>query len=160
MDTAPNPEQQASPTTQPPQAQQAPGDTERSTNGERPRTRDDGDRAPVREARHWFTIAELNDMKLAELRKAAEGLGVKDAKDGKQEELVMRVLQAQTEQQGYIFAQGILEIVEDGFGFLRQRSLLPSPNDVYVSSSQIRRFGLRTGDTIDGHIRSPKEGER
>src|SRR5438270_6925851 len=116
MDTTPNPETQtpATPTTTPPAT-----DGERPINGERPRAREDADRAPAREARHWFTITELNDMKLAELRKVAEGLGVKDAKDGKHEELVMRVLQAQTEQQGNIFAQGILEIVEDGFGFLR-----------------------------------------
>ena len=157
MDTTPNPEDQPSPTTNPPQPQ---ADTERPTNGERPRAREDGDRLPVREARHWYTITELNDMKLPELRKVADSLGVKDAKEGKHEELVMRVLQAQTEQQGNIFAQGILEIVEDGFGFLRQRSLLPSPNDVYVSSSQIRRFGLRTGDFVTGQTRPPKDSEK
>jgi transcription termination factor Rho len=159
MDTTPNPEQQSSPNTAPQSAPQS-ADVERPTNGERPRPREDGERAPVREARHWYTITELNEMKLPELRKAADALNVKDAKDGRQEDLVMRVLQAQTEQQGYIFAQGILEIVEDGFGFLRQRSLLPSPNDVYVSSSQIRRFGLRTGDFVTGQTRPPKDSEK
>ncbi|TMD57960.1 MAG: transcription termination factor Rho [Chloroflexi bacterium] len=158
MDSTPNPEEQSSAPSTPQQSQT---DTERPTNGERPRLREDTqERAPVREARHWYTITELNDMKLAELRKVAETLGVKDAKEGKHEELVMRVLQAQTEQQGNIFAQGILEIVEDGFGFLRQRSLLPSPNDVYVSSSQIRRFGLRTGDFVTGQTRPPKDSEK
>src|ERR671937_742131 len=76
------------------------------------------------------------------------------------QDVITRVLQAQTEAQGNIFAQGILEIVEDGFGFLRRRSLLPSPDDVYVGSSQVRRLGLRTGDFITGQTRPPKDNEK
>src|SRR5256886_12586871 len=75
-------------------------------------------------------------------------------------ELITRILQAQTEAQGNIFAQGILEIVEDGFGCLRRRSLLPSPDDVYVGSSQVRRLGLRTGDYVTGQTRPPKDNEK
>jgi len=72
----------------------------------------------------------------------------------------MRLLQAHTEQQGYIFCSGILEIMGDGYGFLRQNTLLPSPNDIYVSQSQIRRFGLHTGDMVAGQGRTPKSGEK
>jgi transcription termination factor Rho len=113
-----------------------------------------------RETRHFYNITELNDMKLADLRKVADGVGVKEGTALGKQDLVLRVLQIQTEQQGNIFAQGILEIVEDGFGFLRRRTLLPSPEDVYVSSSQIRRFGLRTGDFVTGQTRPPKDSEK
>src|SRR5688500_19927420 len=75
-------------------------------------------------------------------------------------ELITRILQAQTEAQGNIFAQGILEIVEDGFGFLRRRSLLPSPDDVYAGSSQVRRLGLRTGDYVTGRTRPQKANKK
>jgi transcription termination factor Rho len=113
-----------------------------------------------RETRHFYNITELNDMKLPDLRKVADGVGVKEGTALGKQDLVLRVLQMQTEQQGNIFAQGILEIVEDGFGFLRRRTLLPSPEDVYVSSSQIRRFGLRTGDFVTGQTRPPKDSEK
>src|SRR5207245_3692227 len=76
------------------------------------------------------------------------------------QDVITRILQAQTEAQGNIFAQGSPEIVEDGFGFLRRRSLLPSPDDVYVGSSQVRRLGLRTGDFITGQTRPPKDNEK
>ena len=72
----------------------------------------------------------------------------------------MRLLQTHTEQQGNIFCSGILEIMADGYGFLRQETLLPSPTDVYISQSQIRRFGLRTGDLVTGQGRPPKSGEK
>ncbi|MBF6615019.1 MAG: transcription termination factor Rho [Chloroflexi bacterium] len=78
----------------------------------------------------------------------------------KKQDLAFRILQAQTEQQGNIFKKGILEIMDDGFGFLRLSSYLPGPNDIYVSQSQIRRFGLRTGDEVVGQVRTPKEGEK
>src|SRR5206468_6703420 len=78
----------------------------------------------------------------------------------KKQELIFRLLQAQTEQQGNIFSAGILEIMEDGFGFLRQERFLPGPDDIYVSQSQIRRFGLRTGDRVSGQVRPPKENEK
>src|SRR5436309_11874145 len=80
--------------------------------------------------------------------------------DMNKQDLITRILQAQTEAQGHIFAQGIVEIVEDGFGFLRRRSLLPSPEDVYVGSSQVRRLGLRTGDFVTGPPRPPKLSEK
>jgi transcription termination factor Rho len=78
----------------------------------------------------------------------------------KKQDLIFKLLQAQTEQQGNIFSAGILEIMEDGFGFLRQERFLPGVDDIYVSQSQIRRFGLRTGDKISGQVRPPKENEK
>jgi transcription termination factor Rho len=138
IEQTPRPEEQPSPSERP---------TRERTNGER-------------EVRHFYNISELNEMKAADLRKIADGLGVKDSAAMKKDDLVLRVLQSQTEAQGNIFAQGILEVVEDGFGFLRRRTLLPSPEDVYVSSSQIRRFALRTGDFVTGQTRPPKDSEK
>ena len=143
----------------------------RRANGDRrpwqPRGRDmrepapAADAPPVADGRKYYGIAELNEMKGKELQDLAKELNVPDlAEIKKKDELILRILQAQTEAQGNIFAQGILEIVEDGFGFLRRRSLLPSPEDVYVSSSQVRRFGLRTGDFVTGQTRPPKDQEK
>ncbi|MDQ6906153.1 MAG: Rho termination factor N-terminal domain-containing protein, partial [Chloroflexota bacterium] len=78
----------------------------------------------------------------------------------RRQDLIYRLLQAQTEQQGNIFGSGVLDIVEDGYGFLRQERFLPGPEDVYVSQSQIRKFGLRTGDFVSGQVRPPKESEK
>src|SRR5207248_317920 len=80
----------------------------------------------------------------------------------RKQELIFSILQAQTEQNGFICGEGVLEILPDGFGFLRapDYNYLPGPDDIYVSPSQIRRFNLRTGDVVAGQIRSPKEGER
>jgi transcription termination factor Rho len=78
----------------------------------------------------------------------------------RKQDLIFRLLQAQTEQQGNIFSGGILDIVDDGYGFLRQERYLPGPHDVYVSQSQIRRFGLRTGDMVTGQVRPPKDSEK
>ncbi len=117
--------------------------------------------APVVDTRKYYGIAELNEMKGKELVELARDMSVPDLSEiKKKDELILRILQSQTELQGNIFAQGILEIVEDGFGFLRRRSLLPSPEDVYVSSSQVRRFGLRTGDFVTGQTRPPKDQEK
>ena len=74
--------------------------------------------------------------------------------------LVDRILQRQTERAGHAYATGILDIVDEGFGFMRRHGLLPSPDDVYVSSSQVRRFGLRIGDRISGAVRAPREAEK
>ena len=113
------------------------------------------------DGRKFLGISELNEMKGKELVELCKELAVPDlAEIKKKDELILRILQAQTEAAGNIFAQGILEIVEDGFGFLRRRSLLPSPEDVYVSSSQVRRFGLRTGDFVTGQTRPPKDTEK
>ncbi|TMG38516.1 MAG: transcription termination factor Rho [Chloroflexi bacterium] len=90
----------------------------------------------------------------------AKDLGLDGSISANKQDAILQILQAQTEAQGNIFAQGILEIVEDGFGFLRRRTLLPSPEDVYVGSSQVRRLGLRTGDFVTGQTRPPKDSEK
>jgi transcription termination factor Rho len=115
---------------------------------------------PATPSRKYYTITELNEKKPKELTEIAKEFNVDGAAGLGQQDLITRILQAQTEAQGSIFAQGILEIVEDGFGFLRRRSLLPSPEDVYVGSSQVRRLGLRTGDFITGQTRPPKDSEK
>ena len=103
----------------------------------------------------------VNDIFEDRANEVAKELGITDlAGVTTQDDVIMRILQAQTEAQGNIFAQGILEIVEDGFGFLRRANLLPSPQDVYVSSSQVRRIGLRTGDFVTGQTRPPKDSEK
>jgi transcription termination factor Rho len=107
-----------------------------------------------------FSLAMLESRPRAELESVAAGLGITDASALKPNELVFRILQAQAERQGNIFTGGVLQIVDEGFGFLRQERLLPGQADVYVSQSQIRRFGLRTGDWVTGHVRPPKESEK
>jgi transcription termination factor Rho len=107
-----------------------------------------------------LSLAALEARSRAEIEGIASGLGVADTGTLKQTELVYRILQAQAERQGNIFAGGVLQIVDDGFGYLRQERLLPGQADVYVSQSQIRRFGLRTGDWVTGHVRPPKEAEK
>jgi len=112
-------------------------------------------------SRKYYTITELTEAKPKDLLAMAKEFAVADiTSDMNKQDVITRILQAQTEAQGNIFAQGILEIVEDGFGFLRRRSLLPSPDDVYVGSSQVRRLGLRTGDFITGQTRPPKDNEK
>jgi len=107
-----------------------------------------------------MNISQLENKSRDELIELAKEMGVSGYANLKKQELVMRLLQAHTEQQGYIFCSGIMEIISDGYGFLRQNSLLPSSTDVYVSQSQIRRFGLRNGDMIAGQSRPPKSGEK
>jgi transcription termination factor Rho len=107
----------------------------------------------------------LNDLKakkIAELMEMANAMTIENAASLRRQELIFALLQAQTEKNGMIFGEGVLEILPDGFGFLRSPdySYLPGPDDIYVSPSQIRRFNLRTGDTVSGQIRPPKEGER
>jgi len=107
-------------------------------------------------------IAELKALKIAELTKVASDLKVTGATGLKKQELIFRILAEQTKQEGLIFADGVLEILPDGYGFLRSPdyNYLPGPDDIYVSPSQIKRFGLKTGDTVSGQIRPPKENER
>jgi transcription termination factor Rho len=107
-------------------------------------------------------IAKLKEMNIATLNQAAKDLGVVGASGMRKQELIFKILQAQTEKNGLIFSEGVLECLPDGFGFLRapDYNYLPGPDDIYVSPSQIRKFDLRTGDTISGQIRPPKEGER
>lgn len=107
-------------------------------------------------------LVELKDMSIQNLNQIAKDLGVAGAAGMRKQELIFKILQTQAEKSGLIFSEGVLECLPDGFGFLRapEYNYLPGPDDVYVSPSQIRRFDLRTGDTISGQIRPPKEGER
>src|SRR5213594_4003936 len=107
-------------------------------------------------------IAKLKEMNIATLTQVAKELSVPGASAMRKQELIFKILQAQTEKNGLIFSEGVLECLPDGFGFLRapDYNYLPGPDDIYVSPSQIRKFDLRTGDTISGQIRPPKEGER
>ena len=107
-------------------------------------------------------IEKLKSMKISELNKLAHELNVNSVSGLKKQDLIFKVLQAQTEKDGLIFGEGVLEILPDGFGFLRSPNYnyLPCPDDIYISPSQIRKFELRTGDTVSGQIRPPKEGER
>src|SRR5574341_1971649 len=109
-----------------------------------------------------LNIVELKEMSISELSEVAKQLNVTGASGLRKQEMIFKVLEAQTEKNGLIFAEGVLEILPDGFGFLRAPSYnyLPGPDDIYVSPSQIRRFDLRTGDTVSGQVRPPKEGER
>ncbi len=107
-------------------------------------------------------IAKLKEMNISTLVAVAKDLAVVGASTMRKQELIFKILQAQTEKSGLIFSEGVLECLPDGFGFLRapDYNYLPGPDDIYVSPSQIRKFDLRTGDTISGQIRPPKEGER
>jgi transcription termination factor Rho len=107
-------------------------------------------------------LAELKEMSISKLAQVAKSLEIPGAASMKKQELVFQILRAQAEKEGLIFSEGVLEILPDGFGFLRapEYCYLPGPDDIYVSPSQIRKFDLRTGDTISGQIRPPKEDER
>jgi transcription termination factor Rho len=107
-----------------------------------------------------MTISQLDALTLDELRELARAADITGYTRLKKTDLIMRLLRANAEQQGFIFGGGILEIVQDGIGFLRSEHLLPGPDDVYVSQSQIRRFGLRTGDFVVGQVRPPKDTEK
>jgi transcription termination factor Rho len=109
-----------------------------------------------------MNLVDLKEMKINELNKLAKSLNVEGASGMRKQDLIFAILQAQTEKNGLIYGEGVLETLPDGFGFLRSPDFnyLPGPDDIYVSPSQIRRFNLRTGDTIAGQIRPPKEGER
>ncbi|OGX28809.1 MAG: transcription termination factor Rho [Omnitrophica WOR_2 bacterium RIFCSPHIGHO2_02_FULL_67_20] len=107
-------------------------------------------------------IAALKGLKISELAKVARDLNVNSISGLKKQDLIFKILSTQTEREGLIFSSGVLEILPDGFGFLRSPNYnyLPCPDDIYVSPSQIRRFDLRTGDVVNGQVRPPKEGER
>ncbi|SUZ58049.1 uncharacterized protein METZ01_LOCUS10903 [marine metagenome] len=109
-----------------------------------------------------LNIGELKDMSIAKLTQVAKDLSVAGATGMRKQELIFQILKAQTEKSGFIFSEGVLEVLPDGFGFLRapDYNYLPGPDDIYVSPSQIRKFDLQTGDTVSGQIRPPKEGER
>jgi transcription termination factor Rho len=105
-------------------------------------------------------VSELETMPVEGLHELARDLELQGYSRMKRPDLIIRLLQARTEREGTIFGDGILEIIEDGFGFLRGQRLLPGPDDIYVSQSQIRRFGLRTGDRVSGQVRPPKDNEK
>jgi transcription termination factor Rho len=105
-------------------------------------------------------ISQLEKKSKEELIELAKEMGISNYANLKKQDIIMRLLQTHAEQQGYIFCSGVLEIMGDGYGFLRQDTMLPSPNDVYVSQSQIRRFNLHTGDLVAGQGRTPKSGEK
>ncbi|MBK8467008.1 MAG: transcription termination factor Rho [Chloracidobacterium sp.] len=109
-----------------------------------------------------LNLAGLKDMSISELTHIAKQMGIEGATGLRKQELIFKLLAAQTEKSGLIFSEGVLETLPDGFGFLRapEYNYLPGPDDIYVSPSQIRKFDLRTGDTVSGQIRPPKEGER
>jgi len=109
-----------------------------------------------------MNLKELKQKKISELLAFAKGLKIEAASGMRKQELIFAILQAQTEKNGLIYGSGVLECLSDGFGFLRapDYNYLPGPDDIYVSPSQIRRFNLRTGDTVSGQIRPPKDSER
>ena len=128
---------------------------------------------PVREKEHiehssivrpegQIDITKLKDMKMAELTKTAREMGIDGVSGIKKQDLIFKILQGQAEKAGLMFGEGTLEILSEGFGFLRSAkyNYLPCPDDIYISPSQIRRFDLKTGDTVSGQIRPPKEGEK
>ena len=136
----------------------------------RRRPQNGGSRLPVTEQdevaeleaareRNDLDFRDLQEMSDKELREVGKGLEI-DKKVDRREELVEAILQAQTERAGFDYIFGILDIVDEGYGFMRRHGLLPSPDDVYVSSSQVRRFGLRVGDRVVGAVRAPREGEK
>jgi len=114
------------------------------------------------EPKPQLNLKELKNRKIQELVKIAKELGVEGAQGMRKQELIFEILKAQAVKSGNIYGEGVLEVLPDGFGFLRSTSYnyLPSPDDIYVSPSQIRRFNLKTGDTIAGQIRPPKDSER
>ena len=119
-------------------------------------------RVDVAEDEGGLNLKALKEKKIGELAQIARNFNVDGASSLRKQELIFAILQAQAEQSGFIYGEGVLEILSDGFGFLRSPdyNYLPGPDDIYVSPSQIRRFTLRTGDVVSGQIRPPKEGER
>ena len=124
---------------------------------------------PTPDATATLDLAELKSKRIAELTEIARNLNVPGYTEYRKQELIFKILEAQTQLQrqegkdnGINFSEGVLEVLSDGYGFLRSSdyNYLPSPDDIYVSPSQIKKFGLRTGDTVSGQVRSPKEGER
>src|SRR2546425_5094412 len=118
--------------------------------------------APAPEEPGTLNLKSLKEKKIAERAALAKDMNIEGAAAMRKQELIFSILQAQTEQNGFICGEGVIEVLPDGFGFLRapDYNYLPGPDDIYVSPSQIRRFDLRTGDTISGQVRPPKDTER
>ncbi len=132
------------------------------TNRTREKVNDEFETEGTVDKDNFLDISDLKEMNISKLTQIAKELDVPGATGMRKQELIFKILQAQTEKSGLIFSEGVLETLPDGFGFLRapEYNYLPGPDDIYVSPSQIRKFDLRTGDTISGQIRPPKEGER
>jgi transcription termination factor Rho len=146
-----------------PQPSAEPADAATPDAGAPPATPPSAQRPPQqREQRRGLNITDLKDKSIQQLTQIAKDLTVAGATGMRKQELIFQILKAQTEQSGFIFSEGVLEVLPDGFGFLRapDYNYLPGPDDIYVSPSQIRKFDLQTGDTVSGQIRPPKEGER
>jgi transcription termination factor Rho len=143
----------------PPGAEAVPGSLENHPGAQR---RKQGSAQGAKAGTPTLDLVELKDMSIQKLNDVAKGMNIAGAAGLRKQELIFKILQTQAEKSGLIFSEGVLECLPDGFGFLRapEYNYLPGPDDVYVSPSQIRRFDLRTGDTISGQIRPPKEGER
>jgi len=118
--------------------------------------------APAPQRAPMLNINDLKDMSIQKLTQVAKDLNVAGATGMRKQDLIFQILKAQTEQSGFLFSEGVLEVLPDGFGFLRapDYNYLPGPDDIYVSPSQIRKFDLQTGDTVSGQVRPPKDGER
>ncbi len=121
-----------------------------------------GGEAPRQPKAPALNINDLKDMSIQKLTQVARDLNVANATGMRKQDLIFQILKAQTEQSGFMFSEGVLEVLPDGFGFLRapDYNYLPGPDDIYVSPSQIRKFDLQTGDTVSGQVRPPKDGER
>jgi transcription termination factor Rho len=130
-----------------------------------------GGRAPVSEyeemqeveaarERNDLDVSDLREMSVAELKQVGRELELDTKTEDRKDDLVDQILQRQTERAGHAYATGYLDVVEEGYGFMRRHGLLPSPDDIYVSSSQVRRFGLRIGDRVAGAVRAPREQEK
>jgi transcription termination factor Rho len=149
---------------------QEPGAPEQQPKREQPQsarsTEPRGAEAPAQppppQNRPSLNINDLKDMSIQRLTQVAKDLNMPGATGMRKQDLIFQILKAQAEQSGFIFSEGVLEVLPDGFGFLRapDYNYLPGPDDIYVSPSQIRKFDLHTGDTVSGQIRPPKEGER
>jgi transcription termination factor Rho len=143
-------------------AEERPAETPASAEGGKRLRHSMGNTGQQKNGTPTLDLVELKDMSIVRLNQIAKDLSVPGAAGLRKQELIFKILQTQAEKSGLIFSEGVLECLPDGFGFLRapEYNYLPGPDDVYVSPSQIRRFDLRTGDTVSGQIRPPKEGER
>jgi transcription termination factor Rho len=139
---------------------EAPDDKKASVEDKPPPDAGDGGQGKTKTS--TLNINDLKDMGIQKLTQVAKDLAVAGATGMRKQDLIFQILKAQTEQSGFMFSEGVLEVLPDGFGFLRapDYNYLPGPDDIYVSPSQIRKFDLQTGDTVSGQVRPPKDGER
>ena len=129
---------------------------------EKPDDKEPDDKEVVSETSHFLNLNDIRNQKSAELMKMARNLEIEETSRMTKQDIIYAILKAQSEKEGVIYAEGVLEILSEGYGFLRspKYSYLPGPDDIYVSKSQIRSFNLKTGDTVGGQVRLPREGEK